>query len=35
LVDDQPVGFGHRVAADAKVEVFPVENRDTHNTIKR
>ena len=35
LVDDQPVGFGHTVAADAKVEVFPVENRDTNNTIKR
>ena len=35
LVDDQPVGFGHTVAADAKVEVFPVENRDTNNTAKR
>ena len=35
LVDDQPVGFGHTVAADAKVEVFPVENRDTNNTVKR
>ena len=35
LVDDQPVGFGHTVAADAKVEVFPVENRDTNNTEQR
>ncbi len=35
LVDDQPVGFGHTVAADAKVEVLPVENRDTNNTVKR
>jgi hypothetical protein len=35
LVDDQPVGFGHTVAADAKVEVFAVENRDTNNTAKR
>jgi uncharacterized protein with PIN domain len=34
-VDDQPVGFGHTVAADAKVEVLPVENRDTNNTVKR
>jgi hypothetical protein len=35
LVDDQPVGFGHTVAADAKVEVFAVENRDTNNTATR
>ena len=35
LVDDQPVGFDHTVANDAKVEVFPVENRDTDRTEKR
>ena len=35
LVDDQPVGFGYTLANDAKVEVFPVENRDTNRTEKR
>ena len=35
LVDDQPVGFDHTLANDAKVEVFPVENRDTNRTEKR
>jgi uncharacterized protein len=35
LVDGQTVGFGHTVADDAKVEVFPVENRDTNHTEKR
>ena len=35
LVDDRPVGFGHTVADDAKVEVFPVENRGTNHTEKR
>jgi uncharacterized protein len=35
LVDGQTVGFGHTVADDAKVEVFPAENRDTNHTEKR
>ena len=35
LVDQQPVGFGHTVADDAKVEVFPTQNRDTDRTEKR
>jgi uncharacterized protein len=35
LVDEQPVGFDHTLANDAKVEVFPVENRDTDRTEKR
>ena len=35
LVDDQTVDFGHTLASDAKVEVFPVENRDTYYTHKR
>jgi uncharacterized protein with PIN domain len=35
LVNDQTVGFGHTVDNDAKVEVFPVENRDTNHTEKR
>jgi uncharacterized protein with PIN domain len=35
LVDKQTVGFDHTVANDAKVEVFPVENRGTYFTIKR
>jgi len=35
LVDDQTVDFGHTLASDAKVEVFPVENRDTCYTHKR
>ena len=29
LVDEQPVGFDHTLANDAKVEVFPVEKRGT------
>ena len=29
LVDEQTVGFDHTLANDAKVEVFPVENRGT------
>jgi uncharacterized protein with PIN domain len=35
LVDDQKVGFDHTLASDAKVEVFPVENRGTDGTEKR
>ena len=35
LVDEQTVGFSHTLANDAKVEVFPVENRETHHTEKR
>ncbi len=35
LVDEQTVGFDYRLANDAKVEVFPVANRDTHRTEKR
>jgi len=35
LVDEQTVGFDHTVANDAKVEVFPVENRGTDRTEKR
>ena len=35
LVDDQTVGFGHTLSDDAKVEVFPVENRGTDYTEKR
>lgn len=35
LVDDQTVDFGHTLASDAKVEVFPVENRGTDRTEKR
>ena len=35
LVDEQTVGFDHTLANDAKVEVFPVENRDTNRTEKR
>jgi uncharacterized protein len=35
LVDEQPVGFDHTLANDAKVEVFPVHNRDTIATEKR
>ena len=35
LVDQQPVGFDHTVAGDAKVEVFPTQNRDTDRTEKR
>ncbi len=35
LVDEQTIGFDHTLANDAKVEVFPVENRDTDRTEKR
>jgi uncharacterized protein with PIN domain len=35
LVDEQPVGFDHTLANDARVEVIPVENRNTHQTEKR
>lgn len=35
LADDQIVGFGHTLANNAKVEVFPVEKRGTHTTEKR
>ena len=35
LVDEQPVGFGRTLANDAKVKVFPVENRGTNQTEKR
>jgi uncharacterized protein len=34
-VDDQTVGFDHTLSSDAKVEVFPVENRITYHTDKR
>jgi len=34
MVDDQPVGFGHTVDNDTKVEVFPVANRSTDRTDK-
>ena len=35
LVDEQTVGFDYTLANDAKVEVFPVKNRDTNRTEKR
>ncbi|HEY5767981.1 MAG TPA: Mut7-C RNAse domain-containing protein [Candidatus Udaeobacter sp.] len=35
LVDEQTVGFDHPLANDAKVEVFPVENRGTARTEKQ
>jgi uncharacterized protein len=35
LVDEQTVGFEQTLANDAKVEVFPVENRRTVRTEKR
>jgi uncharacterized protein with PIN domain len=35
LADGHPVGFDHTLANDAKVEVFPVENRGTGWTEKR
>ena len=35
LVDEDPVGFDQTLAKDAKVEVFPVANRDTGHTEKR
>jgi uncharacterized protein with PIN domain len=34
LADKQTVGFDYTLATDAKVEVFPVENRDTSRTDK-
>jgi uncharacterized protein with PIN domain len=35
LADGQPVSFDHTLATDAKIEVFPVENRGTVDTEKR
>ena len=35
LVDEQPVGFNQTLANEAKVEVFPVQSRDTVHTDKR
>ena len=35
LADGHPVGFDYTLANDAKVEVFPVENRGTDRTEKR
>jgi uncharacterized protein with PIN domain len=35
LVDEQAVGFDQTLASDTKVEVFPVQNRDTDYTKKR
>ena len=35
LVDEQTVGFDFTLVNNAKVEVFPVENRDTNRTEKR
>jgi uncharacterized protein len=35
LVDDQTVGFDYTLTNDAKVEVFPLENRGTFNADKR
>ena len=35
LVDDQTVGFGHTLASNAKVDVFPVHEHDTVCTDKR
>jgi len=35
LVDKQPVGFNQTLANEAKVEVFPVQSRDTIHTDKR
>jgi len=35
LVDEQTVGFDHTLASDTKVEVFPVQHRDTDCTKKR
>ena len=35
LVDEQPVGFNQTLANEAKVEVFPVQKRDTVHTDKR
>jgi len=35
LIDEQTVGFDHTLTRDAKVEVFPVENRGTDRTEQR
>jgi len=35
LIDEQAVGFDHTLVNDAKVEVFPVQNRGTVHTDKR
>ncbi len=35
LADEQTVGFDHTLANDAKVEVFPIENRRTMSQEKR
>jgi len=35
LVDDETVDFDYTLASDAKVEVFPIENRGTDPTEKR
>ncbi len=35
LVDDQAVGFAHTVEEEAKIDVFPVENRNTNGTKER
>jgi len=35
LLDDQAVGFNYTLASDAKVEVFPVENRGTDRAEKQ
>lgn len=35
LVDDQTVGFDHTLTNDAKVDVFPIEKRNTDRTDKR
>jgi uncharacterized protein len=35
LVEQQTVGFGHTLTNDAKVEVFPIENRGAYHTDKR
>jgi len=35
LVDDKTVDFDRTLTSDAKVDVFPVENRDTDRTEKR
>jgi uncharacterized protein with PIN domain len=35
LIDEETVGFDHTLINDAKVEVFPVQNRDTVHTDKR
>lgn len=35
LIDDQAVGFAQTVACNARVDVFPVENRDTYPAEQR